>query len=332
MRVNKLRRRDFLTALGGATIAWSLAAHAQQRAIPVIGLLNSNSQEGYASRIAAFRQGLAEAGFVEGKTVAIEFRHADGQYDRLPALAADLARRRVAVIAAVGSGAALAAKAATTTIPVVFSGSGDPIALGLVASLARPGGNITGTTRLNVELGAKRLQLLHEMVPAATILALLVNPANTALAEPLSRVSEAAARKLGLTLHVLRASTEREIDEAFATMARLRAGALAIGPDAFFTIRNAQLAALALRHRVPTIGQDREFVAAGGLMSYAGNLTDGYRIAGTYTGRILNGEKPSDLPVQQTTRVELILNLKTAKALGLSVPNSMQLLADEVIE
>ena len=326
-----MKRREFIAFLGGAATVWPLRAEAQSP-LPVVGFLNSTSLEGYAARIAAFRQGLADAGFAEGKSVVIEFRHADGHYDRLPALATDLVRLRVAVIVTTGTSGALAAKAATTTIPIVFSMSGDPVEQGLVASLARPGGNITGTTRLNVEVVGKRLQLLHEMVPAATVLALLVNPANPALTEPLSRNAEAAARTLGLTLHVLRASNEREIEGAFATLVQLRAGALMIGPDAFFNSRTAQLAALAVRHKMPTIYQDREFVAAGGLMSYGGNLNDGYRIAGGYTARILKGEKPADLPVHQSTKLELLINLKTAKALGLAVPPALLARADEVIE
>ena len=326
-----MKRGEFIAFLGGAAAVWPLRAEAQSP-LPVVGFLNSATEEGYATRIAAFRRGLAEAGFVEGKTVAIEFRHADGRYDRLPALAADLAGLRVAVIVAAGTAAAIAAKAATTTIPIVFSSSGDPVALGLVASLARPGGNITGTTRLNVEVVGKRLQLLHEMVPAATVLALLVNPANPALTEPLSRNAEAAARTLGLTLHVLRASNEREIEGAFATLVQLRAGALMIAPDAFFNSRTTQVVALAVRHRTPAIGQDREFVAAGGLMSYGGPIDDGYRIVDTYVGRILKGEKPADLPVQQATRLGMAINLKTAKALGLTVPRLVLAQADEVIE
>ena len=327
-----MKRREFIACLGGAAAAWPLAARAQQPAMPVIGFLNSTSEEGYAARIAAFRKGLAEAGFVEGKTVRIEFRHADGQYDLLPAMAADLVRLRVAVIIATGASAALAAKSATTTIPVVFSLSADPVALGLVSSLARPGGNITGTTRLNVEVSAKRLQLLREMVPAAAIFALLGNPANPGTTEPVSRAAEAAARTFGLTLHVLHASSERGIDEAFAALAQLRAGGLMIGPDAFFNSRIARIAALAARHKMPTIYQDRLFVAAGGLMSYGGNLDDGYRIAGGMAGRILKGAKPADLPVHQSTKLELFINLKTAGALGLTVPPILLAQADEVIE
>ena len=325
-------RREFIGLLGGTALVRSFAAQAQQPTMPVIGFLNSASQEGYAARNAAFRQGLADAGFVEGRNVAIEFRQTDGQFDRLPSVAADLVRRRVAVIVATGTAPALAAKAETTTIPIIFSTSGDPVESGLVASLARPGGNITGTTRRNVEIAAKRLQLLHELVPAAATITLLINPANPALSEPLLREVEAAAPRFGLKLHVLRASNVREIDEAFSALSPLRAGALMIGSDSFFNSRIAQLGTLVLRHKVPTIYQDREFVAAGGLMSYGGNLDDGYRIVGTYAGRILKGEKPADLPVHQSTKLELFINLKTAKALGLTVPPLMLAQADEVIE
>ena len=327
-----MRRREFIALAGGAAAGWPLAARAQQPTMPVIGFLNATSQQAYSARIAAFRQGLADAGFVEGRNVAIEFRQVDGRYDRLPAMAADLVRRRVAVIAATGTAAALAAKAATTTIPIIFSTSADPVETGLVASLARPGGNVTGTTRLHAQISAKRMQLLHELVPAAATIALLINPANPALAEPLLRQAEAAAPTLGLKLHVLRASNEREIDEAFSALLPLRAAALMIGPDSFFYSRSAQLGALVLRHKVPTMYQDREFVAAGGLVSYGGDQDDGYRIVGAYAGRILKGEKPGDMPVHQSTKIEMLLNLKTAKALGLTIPPLVLAQADEVIE
>lgn len=327
-----MRRREFIGLLGGAALVRSFAAKAQQPTMPVIGFLNTATQQGSALRIPAFRRGLADAGFVEGKNVAIEFRHADGQFDRLPAMAAELVRRQVAVIVATGTAAAVAGKAATATIPIVFSTSGNPVESGLVASLARPGGNVTGTTRLNVEIAAKRLQLLHELVPAVATFALLINPANPNLADPLSKEAEAAAPTLGLKLHVLRASNEREIDEAFSTLLQLRIGAMMIGPDAFFNSRTVQLGALVLRYKVPTIYQDRQFVVDGGLMSFGGNLDDGYRIAGTYTGRILKGEKPTDMPVHQSTKLELFINLNTAKALGLTVPPLMLAQADEVIE
>jgi putative tryptophan/tyrosine transport system substrate-binding protein len=280
--------------------------------------------------LAAFHQGLKDTGYVEAQSVRIEYRWADGQYGRLPAMAADLVHRQVAVIVTNSPGM-LAAKVATTTIPIVFTTSGDPVELGFVASLARPGRNITGVTQLNVEVAPKRLELMHELVPTATIMAVLVNPAYPS-AEIQSRGMQAAARTLGVQLRILRASNERDIDDAFATLAQLRAGAFVISSDPFFNSRAEQFAALALRHAVPTIFQYREFAAAGGLMSYGGSIIDSYRQAGVYTGRILKGEKPADLPVQQSTKVELIINLKTANALGLTVPITLLGRADEVIE
>jgi ABC-type uncharacterized transport system substrate-binding protein len=325
-----VKRREFIKLLGGAA-AWPLAARAQQP-MPVIGFLSSQSPDQWAGRLRAFRQGLGETGHVEGRNVAIEYRWGEARNDRLPALAADLVRRQVAVVATPGSGAAtLAAKAATTTIPVIFTVAVDPVAAGLVASLNRPSGNLTGLVTLSGEVGPKRLELLHEVVPKATVIALLVNPTNPTVAETTSRDMQAAARKLGLELHVLHASTERDFDTAFAALAQLRSGALVIGPDAFFTARSEQLAARTVRHAVPAIYQ-YEFAAAGGLMSYGGSLTDSFRLAGVYTGRILKGEKPADMPVQQTTKVELIINLKAAKALGLTFPLSLLGRADEVIE
>jgi putative tryptophan/tyrosine transport system substrate-binding protein len=325
-----LRRREFITLLGG-TAAWPLAARAQQP-LPVIGFLGSETPDSWAGRLRAFRQGLNDAGYVDGRNVAIEYRWADGKNDRLPALAADLVRRQVTVIAALGSTAsALAAKTSTSTIPVVFAVGSDPSEIGLVAGLSRPGGNLTGVSNLNVELGPKRLELIHELVPTATSIAVLVNPTSPN-AETVLRDLQAAARTLGIEFHVLHAGTDRDLDMAFATVLQLHAGGLVIASDAFFTTRSEQLAALAFRHRVPTIFQFREFAVAGGLMSYAGSNSDAYRLAGVYTGRILKGEKPADLPVQQATKVELIINLKTARALGITVPLSLLASADEVIE
>jgi putative tryptophan/tyrosine transport system substrate-binding protein len=327
-----VKRRQFITLLGGAAAAWPLAARAQQPAMPAIGFLDSKSSDDSAHMVAAFRRGLNESTFIEGQNVTIEFRWAQNQYDQLPVLAADLVRRRVDVIAATGGPAALAAKAASATIPIVFRVAADPIAAGLVASLSRPGGNVTGVTSLNLEVGSKRLEFLHELVPTATIMAALVNPTNPTNAEILSRDLQATARLLGLQLHLLHASSDADIDAVFATLTELRAAGLVIGTDALFTSRDEKLAALGLRYRMPTIYQWREFVAAGGLMSYGGSFADSYRLAGVYTGRILKGEKPADLPVQQATKLELFINLKTAKALGLTVPPTLLALADEVIE
>jgi ABC-type uncharacterized transport system substrate-binding protein len=331
-----MKRRAFITMLGGAaasSVSWPLAARGQQRALPVVGFLGSTSPVQYAAFVAGFHRGLSEAGFVEGRNVAIEYRWAEGRYDRLPALAADLVSRQVTVIATPGSTpATLAAKAATTTIPIVFYIAGDPIELELVASLARPSGNMTGITGLTALVAPKRLELLHELVPSATAFALLVNPTSPAQADPQTRDLQAAASKLGLMLHVLKASNEGEIDAAFARMAELRAGGLVISPDAFFNTRVEQLAALGLKHSVPTIFQYPEFPAAGGLMSYGTSLVEMFRLNGIYVGRVLKGEKPADLPVQQATKVELIINLKTARALGITVPLPLSGRADEVIE
>jgi putative ABC transport system substrate-binding protein len=324
-----MKRREFITLLGGgAAAAWPLVARAQQ--LPVIGFLGGESPDVYADRLRGFRQGLGETGYVEGRNVAVEYRWAEGRNDRLPALAADLVRRNVNVIVTGGgTPAALAAKAASTTIPIVFQVGGAVVERGLVASLNRPGGNLTGTVSLNGELVPKQLELLHELVPAATTLALLTNPTNLGNAV---RDSQPAARALGLQLEVLYASAERDFDALFATLLRLRAGGLAINADPFLQGRSEQLAQLALHHAVPAIAQSREFVAAGGAMSYGASIADQLRAVGVYTGRILKGEKPADLPVQQSTKVDLIINLKTAKALGLTVPLALQASADELIE
>jgi putative ABC transport system substrate-binding protein len=317
-----MKRRAFITLLGGAaapSILWPLAARAQQPAMPVVGYLFIGSPGSYANQVAAFRRGLGETGYVEGRNVAIEFEWAEDRYDRLPSLAAELVRRQVAVIAAFGPPAALAAKAATSTIPIVFSTGADPVAIGLVASLNRPGGNVTGVTSLSVEVGPKRLELLHELIPTATNVAVLVNPTNP-ITEQLLRDLQAAARKMGQQILVLNASSEAEIDTAFATIAQGRADAFAIGADGFFLGRSEQLAALTVRHAVPGITGSREFPAAGGLMSYGGSSTDNLHQVGVFTGRILKGEKPADLPVQQATKVDLVINLKAAKALGLTGP------------
>jgi len=326
-----MKRREFITLLGGAA-SWPLAARAQQGAIPVVGVLSAEWPNLFSDRLRAFHDGLRETGYVEGRNLAIEYRWAEGRNDRLPALAAELVRRQVTVIASTSTPAVLAARTATTTIPIVFFVAVDPVQLGLVTSLSRPGGNLTGVVTLNVEVAAKRLQLLHELVPTVTIVALLVNPTSTALAETTTRELEAAARTMRLEFHILHASSEREIDTAFATLVQLRAGALVIGADALFNSRSEQLAALTIRHRVPAIYQFREFVSAGGLMAYGSTVLDTYRPLGVYTGRILKGEKPADLPVQQATKVELVINMKTAKALALSIPMPLIGRVDEVIE
>ena len=328
-----MQRREFVILFGGAAAASPIlrprATRAQQ-VLPVIGFLNGGSAWELGYVVAAFHQGLKDTGYVEGRNVLVDYRWAEGHYDRLPTMATELVRRRVAVIAANGP-AALPAKSATDTIPIVFRVGVDPVQTGLVASLNRPGGNLTGVSALNAELGPKRLELLREIVPTAATIAVLMNPASVGF-ETSSRDFQAAARTLGLQIHVLLATYERDIEAAFATLAQLRIAALVIGNDVFFTSRSEQLAVLALRHAVPTIYQFREFVAAGGLMSYGGSVTDQYRLFGVYVGRILKGEKPSDLPVQQATRIELIINMKAAKALGITFPLTLLGRADEVIE
>jgi putative ABC transport system substrate-binding protein len=325
-----VRRRRFITLLGGAT-AWPLAARAQQPTVPVIGFLNSGSPNPLMNLVAAFRQGLSETDYVEGQNLVIEYRWAEGDYDRLPALATDLVRHQVAVISAGTPQAALAARAATATIPIVFTSGGDPVELGLVSSLNRPGGNVTGVSFLVNELGAKRLELLREVVPTAVSIGFLANPTRASFEAEIKR-SQQAAQSLGVQLIILNASSEGEIDAAFAKFAQYRVNALLVGSDLFFLNRAGQLVALSARLAIPTMYNLREFVLAGGLMSYAPSLADVYRQAGIYTGKVLKGAKPADLPVTQPTKFELTLNLKTAKALGLTVPLIMQMTADEVIE
>ena len=327
----KMKRREFLTLLGGAAAAWPLPAGAQQGAMPVIGFLNQESAELTAHVLAAFRKGLSETGFVENQNVAIEYRWADGRYERLPQLAADLVNRKVAVIAAAYFPAALAVKAATSTIPIVFISGVDPIAAGLVASLNRPGGNLTGVSNYNTSLTAKRLELLHQVVPRADTIAVLVNSTSPA-GQTIETEARSAAQALGLRLDVLGASTEDEIDAAFATAAQRSAGGLLVAGDAYFNRRRAQLIALATRYRIPANYDRKEFAIDGGLMSYGMNNVDLYRQFGIYTGQILKGAKPADFPVQQPTKVELVVNLKTAKSLGLELPTAVLLSADEVIE
>ena len=326
-----MRRRDVIKLLAGSAAAWPLATRAQQPATLVVGFMNGSSPEAFAPTVTAFRQGLNETGYVEGQNVKIEYRWAEGRYDRLPGIAADLVRRQMVVIAATGTPAALAAKAATAVIPVIFETAGDPVALGFVASLNRPGGNVTGVTQLSSELVSKRLRLLHDLIPAATNIGLLVNPTDPR-AETQTRDVQEAAHALGLRIHVLNASSEAEIDTAFSDLVKLRAGALVVGTGELFNSRAAQLAALAAREQVPAIYQYREFAAAGGLISYGTSLTDAYRLAGIYTGRVLKGEKTADLPVVRPTKFELVINLKTADALGLSIPAGVLAIADEVIE
>src|SRR6516162_3896876 len=327
-----MRRREFITLLSGAAATWPLAAHAQQPAMPVIGFLNSGSAGTFAHLLAAFRQGLQEAGYVEGQNVVIEYRWAEGQYDRLPALAADLVRRQVAVIAACGGEpSVLAAKATTSTIPILFITGGDPVKLGIVASLNRPGGNVTGIADLHMQLAAKRLGFLYELLPRATRLAVLVNP-NSRVVQTEIAEAQAAAAAIGRELDVVSASTSREIDIAFASLMQKRTDGLLVGPHSFFLNRRAQLVTLTARHALPTMFGFREIAEAGGLMSYGASLSDEDRQVGIYVGRVLKGEKPADLPIMQPTKFEFVINLQTARVLGIDVPPTLLSLADEVIE
>jgi putative ABC transport system substrate-binding protein len=326
-----MRRREFIAGLGFAA-AWPVVARAQQPAMPVIGSVGSGSADASAGYVVAFRKGLGETGYVEGQNVTVEYHWVEGQYDRLPSLMADLVRRHVAIIAAPSTPGAIAAKAATATIPIVFGVGQDPVKLGLVASLARPGGNATGINRFNLEVVAKRLELLHELVPKAVRVAVLLNPANPPGAETPLREVEEAARIIGLQIQVLKATTSREIDAAFAALAHERPDALFVAPDGFFTSRRVQIATLAARDRIAAAYPNRDFVAAGGLMSYETEQLDQFRQIGVYTGKILNGAKPADLPVVQPTKFEFVINLKTVKALGLTIPETLLATADEVIE
>jgi putative ABC transport system substrate-binding protein len=328
-----MRRRDFIALVGGAAGGWPLAGRAQQPGSPVIGILASASPDANATRLETFREGLKAAGYIEGRNVTFDYRWAQGQNDRLPEVAAQLVQRQVAVlVAAGGTASALAAKAATTSIPIVFAIGADPVAAGLVASLNRPGGNMTGVTSLNIEVAPKRLELLREVLPSATTMALLVNPADPFLAEPVSRALQAAAQTLGLQLRVFQASNADDFDAIFATLTQQHVDALVIGADNLFTAQSRQLAALTIRYALPAVYEFRQFAAAGGLMSYGSSETEYYRLTGAYVGRILKGEKPADLPVLQSTKVELIINLRTAKALGLTFPLPLLGRADEVIE
>jgi putative ABC transport system substrate-binding protein len=331
MQFCQIRRRQFIGLVGGAAAAWPFAAHAQQVAVPAVGMLYSESPDLVADRLRMFRQGLKESGYVEGENVAIEYRFAEGQNDRLPELASQLIRRKVAVIAALSTSSALAAKAATATIPIVFSSGLDPVRLGLVSNYARPEGNLTGITFLGSELEAKRLEILHQLVPGAGRIAVLVNPANAG-AETTLRDVPAAARAMGLEIQVLNASTGREIDEVFATFVRERPDAIFAGGDPFFAARRVQLATLVARHLLPSAFGQREIADAGGLMSYGSSIADSWRQAGAYTARILKGTKPSDLPVVQASKFDLVINHQTARLLGLTVPDKLLATADEVIE
>jgi ABC-type uncharacterized transport system substrate-binding protein len=328
-----MKRREFITLLGGMAAAAPFSARAQQPAMPVIGFLSNASPEFYEIRLRAFRQGLAEGGFTEGQNVTVEYRWANGDNNQLPSLAADLVNRKVAVlIAAGGATSALAAKAATSVIPIVFSVAANPVALGLVARLNRPGGNLTGLANQNIEIGPKRLEVLRELLPKAMTVAILANPTGQGASDLFVQDLEPVARSMGVQLHVLQASTDADLESVFTSMAQIRIDALVISPDTFFNTRSEQIAALSLRYKIPSIYQYRRFAAAGGLVSYGSDETESYRLVGVYASRILKGDKPGDLPVQQATKVELIVNLKTAKTLGITVPLALLGRADEIIE
>jgi len=327
-----MRRREFIKLIASGATAWPPVAWAQQPAMPVVGFINSASAQNYTRQLEAFLKGLRESGFVDGRNVAVEYRWAEGQNDRLPAMAADLVHRQVAVIAATSTPAVVAAKAATTTIPIIFELGSDAVELGLVASLSRPGGNVTGVTTSNIEVAPKRLELLHELLPTASVMALLVDPTDPANAKTTVSEVTAAAKTFGLQLHILNASNENDFTGVFAKLIQWGADGLVVGGGQFFTSNREQLGVLTLRHAVPAASYNREFAAAGGLLSYGSDIKDAYRLTGIYTGRILRGEKPAELPVQQATKVELYINLKTAKALGLTIPLSLLGRADEVIE
>ena len=324
-----MHRREFIALVGVATIAWPRIARAQPQ---VVGFLNGAAQELYTKFLREFRRGLNEMGFVEGQNVVVEYRWAENHYERLPELAADLIRRQVTVIAATSTPAALAAKAATTNIPIVFTTASDPVALGFVASLAHPGGNMTGATQLNMELGPKRLELMRQLLSYATSIALVVNPTNPRVAEVQTRDAQEAVRALGLQLEILQASTTAEFEKAVAALSQKSVGLVIAGGDLFFLSESAALAAITVQHSVPTVFLGREFAAAGGLISYGGSVANSYHLAGIYTGRILTGEKPGDLPVHRSSKVEMYINLKTAKALGLTIPPGLMIAADEVFE
>jgi putative ABC transport system substrate-binding protein len=327
-----MQRRHFIALIGGTAVAWPLTAGAQQAAMPVVGYLGIRSPAADAQFTASFRQGLGEAGYIDGKNVIIEYRSAENDYGRLSGLAADLVHKNVTVIVAPSTPAALAAKAATSAIPIVFESGSDPVLIGLVDSLNRPGGNVTGATQMNITITPKRLELLHELLPNARIMALLVNPADPTIAAAQSSGVSTAAQSLGIELHVLTVSTERDFDAVFAKLSELRADGLVIGGGAFLLGRQKQLGELTLRHAIPAVSESRAFVSSGGLMGYGGSIADAYRLVGVYVGRILKGERPADLPVQQATKVELYINLKTAKALGITVPLPLSGRADELIE